>query len=164
MPGSQEELAVLMDATSLLTHILSKLSSSPSSANNEKSATDVLQLALDGLYSVLSAQPLNFRRHPPLHNLLQWVFGKFVLKIFQYFLEPNWYPRSFVCCKAVKWKKNLHRCPLSANYRLWSSSVAWAENRQIPYHPPQFSPLRKRRDPFISNEIHILRFILFFPD
>ncbi|KAI1709572.1 brefeldin A-inhibited guanine nucleotide-exchange protein 3 [Ditylenchus destructor] len=71
LPGSQEELAVLMDTTSLLNHILSSKLNSGSLSTCEKANADELQLALDGLYSVLSAQPLNFHRHPPLLNLLK---------------------------------------------------------------------------------------------
>uniref|UniRef100_A0A915DCP8 Mon2/Sec7/BIG1-like HDS domain-containing protein n=1 Tax=Ditylenchus dipsaci TaxID=166011 RepID=A0A915DCP8_9BILA len=47
--GGQEELAVLMDTTSLLNHILSKLNFTSTA---DKASADELQLALDGVYSV----------------------------------------------------------------------------------------------------------------
>lgn len=52
-----------MDITILLNEILPHLFSIENSTNDE------LQLSLDALYSIISAQPKSFYRHLPLLNL-----------------------------------------------------------------------------------------------
>ena len=53
-----------MDMTAILTEIYRRLSSA------EKA--DELQLALDAVYAVLSAQPETFYKHPPLLSVLRF--------------------------------------------------------------------------------------------
>ncbi|KAI6208663.1 DUF1981 domain-containing protein [Aphelenchoides besseyi] len=58
---SQEEIAVFMDMTALLSEIYRRLSTAESA--------DELQLSLDSVYSILSAQPDSFHKHQPLLNV-----------------------------------------------------------------------------------------------
>ncbi|KAI6204147.1 DUF1981 domain-containing protein [Aphelenchoides besseyi] len=58
---SQEEIAVFMDMTALLSEIYRRLSTAES--------PDELQLSLDSVYSILSAQPDSFHKHQPLLNV-----------------------------------------------------------------------------------------------
>uniref|UniRef100_A0A914C014 Mon2/Sec7/BIG1-like HDS domain-containing protein n=1 Tax=Acrobeloides nanus TaxID=290746 RepID=A0A914C014_9BILA len=61
LSGSQEEIAVFMDMTALLTELLTRIDSGNGSPEE-------IQLALDAIYSVLSVQPSNFHRHQPFWN------------------------------------------------------------------------------------------------